>query len=87
MRVNKVITMTPAYHKWASSQPNFSEWVQKRIDEWETRAHSYYLQDAPINIICNVMRQRLVKGERVTHQELWSLFCDTLDEVRQEEEE
>lgn len=84
MRVNKVITMTPAYHKWATKQPNFSEWVQHRIDDWEGRKHSAYLQDASINRICAVFRQRLMDGERVSNQDLWEKLCEIIDEVRAE---
>lgn len=34
MRINKTITLSPAYHKWASQRTNFSEWVERQIDRY-----------------------------------------------------
>jgi hypothetical protein len=67
MRINKTITLAPAYHKWASQRTNFSEWVEMRIDDHVQggRDHNPRISDAETWKLASLLLTRLQDGDEL----------------------
>jgi hypothetical protein len=67
VRINKTITLAPSYHKWATQCTNFSEWVERRIDDHvrDGGAHNPRMSDAPTYQLASLLHTRLQDGEEI----------------------